>query len=219
MNHAYALFMDSLYGGATDYAAVYRGSEVAPTAHKLFGLWSDVKDRRQPGDEFALVDAFAEVLQLGDWYTWQPDVGEEPAAPPAAELVEADVEALLDYDATDIDITTKPSGPTNPELLALKEPAVTMYLLGALQRFAGMDRHDVQRVATEIGLLGMEGLDYASSERQYALRALPGESFSGLHLMALMYVAFKKVEPAMDIGMNFDEPYRMALRLYEAGKG
>lgn len=31
MNHAYALFVDSLYGGATDYAAVYRASEAAAT--------------------------------------------------------------------------------------------------------------------------------------------------------------------------------------------
>lgn len=174
-----------------------------------------MKDRRQPGDEFALVDAFAEVLQLGEWYTWQPDLGEGPAAG----VESADTAALLDYDERDVDITMKPSGPTNEALLKEKEPAVTMYLLGALQRFAGMPRSDVERVGMEIGLLGMEGIDYASSEQRYTLRALPGEVFSGLHLMALMYVAFKQVDPAVDTGMGFDEPYRMALRLYEAGKG
>lgn len=216
MNHAYALFVDSLYGGATDYAAVYRASEVAATAQKLFGLWADLKNRRQPGDEYALVDAFAEVLQLGDWYTWQPDLAEGPPAPAGAG---DGVQALLDYDAEDVDITMTPSGSTNQALLKQKEPAVTMYLLGALQRFAGMERADVERVGVEIGLLGMEGLDYASPEQRYTLRALPGESFSGLHLMALMYVAFKQLDPTVDTGMNFDEAYQVARRLYEAGQG
>jgi hypothetical protein len=113
-----------------------------------------VAARRQPGDEYALVDAFAEVLQLGDWYTWQPDLAEEPAAPePAGD----GVRALSDYDAEDVDITTRPSGPTDPGLLKQKEPAVTMYLLDALQRFCGMPRSDVERVGMEIGLLGWKG--------------------------------------------------------------
>ena len=66
----------------------------------------------------------------------------------------------------------------------------------------------------EIALTGQSGLDYASSEQKYRLTSLPGESFSGLQLMCLMYVGFKDIQPTLDVGMDLSEPYRMALRLY-----
>jgi hypothetical protein len=37
--------------------------------------------------------------------------------------------------------------------------------------------------------------------------------------MALMYVAFKQLDPTVDTGMDFDEAYQVARRLYEAGQG
>ena len=53
----------------------------------------------------------------------------------------------------------------------------------------------------EIAILGQSGLDYASSEQKYRLASLPGETFSGLQLMRLMYVGFKDIQPTLDVGM------------------
>src|SRR5260370_13020659 len=64
INIAYALFMDSLYGARTEYVAAYRKADALPTGQKLFGLWQEAMKAIKPGDEFDLVDAFAQVLGL-----------------------------------------------------------------------------------------------------------------------------------------------------------
>jgi len=62
----------------------------------------------------------------------------------------------------------------------------------------------------------MPFLDYASSEKKYTLQSIPGEQFSGLQLMCMMYVGFKDVKPTADVGMDLREPYEMALKLYQS---
>jgi hypothetical protein len=42
---------------------------------------------------------------------------------------------------------------------------------------------------------------------------LPGQ-FSGLHLVCLMYAAFKILNPSLDIGMDFSQEYQMAKTLH-----
>ena len=74
----------------------------------------------EPGDEYDLVDEFAEILDLEEWYEWRSGNGASGRS----------------------DSSTLPgiTGPTNVELLDEKQPAVVMYLLGALQRFEDRDR-------------------------------------------------------------------------------
>jgi len=156
----------------------------------------------RPGDEYDLVDVFAADLQLENWYGWLPDEAFS-AAPQRAPQIESPREG----------------GPTNPELL--QEPALqmaaTMYMLGALRRFAKMEQTEVHQIVGEIALVGLKGLDYASSERSYTLRFLPGEEFTGLQLICMMHVGFKQIEPSLDTGIPLDDAYRNALALYEAG--
>ncbi len=73
---------------------------------------------------------------------------------------------------------------------------------------------DVRTIALEVALAGQEGLDYASPDKNYTLRALPGEAFSGLELMCLMHAGFKRLAPGEDTGMNLDEPFLTALELF-----
>ena len=124
--------------------------------------------------------------------------------------------ALLLYGPTlESELEPAPEGPTNLELLEQKEPASVMYLPDALQRFENMDGGQVQQIAFEIALLGRSGLDYASPEKRYTLRSLPDDRLSGLHLMCLMYVGFKRVDPAVDVGMPLDDAYDTALAMHQ----
>ena len=75
------------------------------------------------------------------------------------------------------------------------------YCLAALKRFEGMAHKEIQKIGFEIGILGQRGLDTNSSTEQYTLRSLPGQ-FSGLHLVSIMYVAFKIVAPGEDVGFD-----------------
>ena len=190
MNCAYALFTDFLFNNATAHAEPYHGSHVYSTGRRLFDLWKSAHPTFDPGDEYDLVDQFAQALKLERWYGWQPVSEAGPAPEPT------------------------PEGTTDPDLLKSKEPASVMYLLDALQRFDGMDDTRVREIAFEIALLGRSGLDYASSEKKYRLQSLPGEQFSGLHLMCLMFVGFKRIDPTVDIGMDLDEAYQTALAMH-----
>jgi Tfp pilus assembly protein PilF len=208
MNCAFALFLDSLYGPRTEYAAPYRPSDIFGTGKQLFEAWQKTVESFQPGDEYALVDEFARVLKLQDWFEWTTDPegtgGEEESG---SRSVEAPLPA------------SSPQGPTSPELLKAKEPATVMYLLGALERFNRMSKEEISRIGTEIGILGMEGIDYTSSDKTYTLRALPGETFTGLQLLALMYVAFQHIDPLLDIGVDFKDAYALALKLRQSKSG
>lgn len=73
--------------------------------------------------------------------------------------------------------------------------------------------------AFEVAMPGREGLDDASAAKNYRLRALPGEAFSGLELMCLMHAGCKRLAPGDDTGMNLDEPFLAALELFQNGEG
>jgi len=49
---------------------------------------------------------------------------------------------------------------------------------------------------------------------KYTLKALPGK-FSGLHLLAIMYTAFRQIDPTMDTGADFSPEYQPALEMQQ----
>ena len=193
---AAALFLDDFTHGVTDFWTQYPRLDGANLSPRIFQLWKDRRDALQPGDEYDLVDAFADLLGLRGWYEWKPDPGtHEVTEPPAKE------------------------GTTNPELLRQKYPAAVWFLLDALKRYATMDVEQVRAIAFEIGMLGRSGLDYASPEKKYTLSSIPGETFSGLQLMCLMHAGFKRIAPEQDTGMDLDGPFLTALELHQKREG
>jgi hypothetical protein len=75
LNGAYALFLDDLFRGATTYASSYRKEDTFPISENLFRHWQDHLPQLGHGDEYGLVDDFACMLGLKDWYEWKPDPG------------------------------------------------------------------------------------------------------------------------------------------------
>jgi hypothetical protein len=196
LNGCYAILLDEFNEGATKFTAVYQKLEPFALSKKLAGHWRSRSPQLGPGDEYNLVDEFADMLGLCGWYEWKPDTG----APVFAATTAA----------------KKPEGTTNPELLKEKHPASVWYLFSALERYDKMPVERVREIAFETALLGRSGLDYASSEKKYRLKCLPDEEFSGLQLMCLMFAGFKRVAPDQDVGMDLDEPFLTALQMFNA---
>lgn len=69
-----ALFHDALCLQATEFAAPYRDTEVFPLALQLWQHWKAVCASLGPGDEFRLVDDFADILGLRQMYESRPQV-------------------------------------------------------------------------------------------------------------------------------------------------
>jgi Tfp pilus assembly protein PilF len=195
MNGAYSLFLDDLFAGASAFTAPYRSLENFDMAQRLYRHWIDRSKTLAGETEYVLVDEFADMLGLRDWYEWRPDPG--------------------DHEVTD----TVLEGATNPELLEELHPAAVWHLLSALRRYDKLPVATVREIAYEVGLLGQSGLNYASTDKKYTLRTIPGESFSGLELMCLMHAGFRRIAPEMETGMDLDEPYLVALEMFELEKG
>jgi tetratricopeptide (TPR) repeat protein len=192
---AYALFLEELFEGAALPAAPYRKMEGFDTSKRLFQHWKQRAPNLSAGDEYGLVDEFADMVGIRDWYTWMPDSGH--------------------HDITD---TTTQEGSSNDALLRAKHPAAVWYLLSALERFDKLTTEQIREIAFEIGALGQNGLDYASPDEKYVLKTLPGERFSGLQLMCIMYAGFKRFAPEVDGGIDLDAPFLQALVIYEKRK-
>ena len=92
-----------------------------------------------------------------------------------------------------------------------------MYCVSAMEKFSTMSQAEVKAVAFEIALLGQRGLDVNSPDPKYTLRSLPG-SFSGTHLISLMYVGFQQIAPGKDIGFDLSKEYKAAQQMFAVKK-
>ena len=91
-------------------------------------------------------------------------------------------------------------------------PDVMMYITGSLERFSQMNAEEIKAVGMEIAMLGQNGLDINDPDKKYTLQSIPG-TFSGLHLVAIMYTAFQQIAPGTDVGIDFSREYEAAKEL------
>jgi hypothetical protein len=91
-------------------------------------------------------------------------------------------------------------------------PDVLMYIAGALETFKKGGATKRQQIAVEIAMKGQSGLDIHDPEQKYTLKTLPGK-FSGLHLVSIMYAAFKQIDPLMDAGVDLQREYDAAMAM------
>jgi hypothetical protein len=100
----------------------------------------------------------------------------------------------------------------------MERPDAVMYCLNALQAFEKVEPEEIKKIGFEIALLGQKGLATNESAQKYRLKSMPGQ-FSGLHLVCLMYVAFKKVAPDHDIGFDLTKEYELAKAMHKKDNG
>lgn len=95
-------------------------------------------------------------------------------------------------------------------------PDAMSYCLSAMERFKGMPKSEVQKIAFEVAMLGSRGLDVNDPAERYTLQSIPGK-FSGLHLLCIQYVGFQTLDPSVDLGFDLSEEYRVAMNLLREG--
>jgi len=185
LNCAYALFIDDLYQGLTDYASAYSSSEYFSEGKALFLFWKKRIENFIPGDEYEMVDEFARKLKLLSWFDWQTD--------------EVPLDSRINSDESES--TTS---------LSTDNPKAYPFCLDALHRFDGQSRKNIFSIISEISILGMNGIDPTADEKNYTLKSYPNETFSGLHLLCLMYVGFQLYDSKVDCGLDFSKEYKLA---------
>jgi tetratricopeptide (TPR) repeat protein len=84
-----------------------------------------------------------------------------------------------------------------------------MYMQGAVQDFAKLLREEVGQIVLEIATLGQQGLQINDASVRYDLKSKPGD-YSGLHLLSMMHVGIKILDPNADSGSGLDREYQLA---------
>ena len=210
MNLVTAMHFKDLFG--IDYTQNYKASaSQTKKALQLYKQFLDVKAIRTPASEYNLVEAWSKELNLGKYF----------------ELVdENEYRTRSNLDDIIKDIEENPFGLNKPmpadaqkEPLSFeKEPAgqmaVTMYCLSALQLFEKKTKEEIKEIGFEIALLGSQGIDPKNSEKRHNLASIPGKQFSGLQLLAYMYVAWQQIDPTKDLEINFKNEYEQAKKMF-----
>ncbi len=193
MNGAYALWFDGRWPRRTDFVRRFQRTETWPLAQRLYASWKASVTHWMPGAEYEWIETWAEMLGLNGWFAWiDGNDGQVTGGSPRPERAK----------------------PDHPASIGEAEQVVfTHYLLSALEWLDQEGPTRAGEVAAEIAGIGMTGIDM-HGDRKYTLRTIPGKQFSGRHLVSLLYVCLKAVDPTIDPGIDLHDPYLRALELH-----
>lgn len=92
---------------------------------------------------------------------------------------------------------------------------MSMYMLGAMEYFDTLKPQDVHRIAIEIAMVGVRGID---PKKKYSIKSIPDKEFGGYEFLAYYYVSWARAIPEkLDaLGLPFSKAYNSALQLYNA---
>jgi tetratricopeptide (TPR) repeat protein len=200
LNGLQSIFYDRLFGGATNFSKYFENKSTFAQSNYLLRIMDDNKDLL-PGEEYNLVDKFADYLGLKNWYLWTTDITNENEKV-ENEVSEPELDDFVDHDEND-------------RLLKQKGPAAVFYFLDAFKVFESLPIEKIKQIGMEIAVIGMNGLDFSSPEKKYNLHTIPNKEFSGLHLMCYMYASYKIFAPELDTGIALEEAYEQAKLMFD----
>ena len=92
---------------------------------------------------------------------------------------------------------------------------MSMYMLGAMEYFDTLDARDVHRIAIEIAMVGVTGIN---PQKKYSIKSIPNKEFGGYQFLAYYYVSWARAIPEKleSLGLPFSKAYESALQMYNA---
>lgn len=203
---------------ATQYKALY-GVDLLPAFEAstkeikmvatLYEEYVEYKDDRGPGEEYEILQHWAEDLGVEPYFTLVDEVKIR---------VDDDIEELLtsiEQDPHELDTPDAAKEAKMAEFQkAAKEAgtnfAVVMYMVEALSYFRGMPVDKVKEIAFEIAMQGAQG--YSPQGKSYRISAVPNKKFSGYHILAYYYVSWSIAMPhaVSELGIDYAAEYAMA---------
>jgi hypothetical protein len=209
LNIVSALQIRELFG--MDYIEFFNASaSQINLAEEFYREFLEMKLSKAPGDEYKLVQNWANKLNVNAYF----ELVIEDEFKNRSNL--EDVIKKIQDDPLSQNEPVRADAMKNP--LSFADPAgkmaVTMYCLDALQTFENMSKDKIKETAFEIGMLGTTGIDPFNKEKKYHLASIPGKTFSGLHLLSFMYVAWQIIDPSLPTNLDFKSEYEMAKQMF-----
>lgn len=189
-------------------------------------------DDYKPGEEYELVEYFMDslhaerfmsILPLSDYFDDSFDRMEKTKAMRDAALGEDAPAGGNSFDGL-----TEEQNKNQDDFYAqnkdgedpMKTMMMSMYMLGALEYFDGMDKMEIKKIAFEIAMIGTTGIS-PDKKSGYKVPSIPEKDFGGYQLLAYYYVSWALAIPEMlaSLGLPFDTAWATAQEMWKKKKG
>jgi tetratricopeptide (TPR) repeat protein len=212
-----ALQFKDLFG--IDLIADFKASaKELQKAADLYEEYKEYKEDKEPGEEYELVQHWAEDLKLQNNFEIVDEIGYWNK--------KADVENLLtsiEEDPFGIETDTDAKDQKMKQFLENESEiglnmAVVMYMVDALEFFKKHTQAEIKKIAFEIAMMGTQGI--RPDEDAYKVSSIKGRTFTGYHLLAYYYVSWALAIPEMlsKLQLPYDDEYNMALTMHKPNK-
>lgn len=186
-------------------------------AEKFYKEFLEYKEDREPGEEYELVQHWAEDLNLDPYFELKGErqYRKSQNTDSFFESTEDEMFGGAEFDAHK-ERQMKKFQESQKELGT--NMAVMWFMVDALQFFEGKDNEEVKKIAFEIAMQGTQG--YRPDKKDYTLNSIPGKKFSGYHVLAFYYVSWAIAIPEMlaQLQLPYDEEYKQAKAFHQMNK-
>jgi len=187
-------------------------------AKDLYEEFKAYLDTYQAGDEYELVEYFSQSFNMEDLIEImdesQVSYGMKADNSMKGDLKDLKHEALSREEADSANAQFAQNhqdgaDPTETMMMA-------MYMLGAMEFLDNYTIEDVHRIAIEIAMEGVKGID--PKKKGYSIKSLPSKQFGGYEFLAYYYVSWARAIPEKlnSLGLPFSCAYESALQMYNA---
>ena len=186
-------------------------------AQDLYEEFKAYLDTYKAGDEYEMVEYFVQSFNMEDMVEII-DESQVTAGMKADLSLRSDLKDIADdaLSEEDVDVANARFALNHQDGANPAETMMmSMYMLGAMEYFDTLEPQDVHRIAVEIAMVGVTGID---PKKKYSIKSLPGKEFGGYQFLAYYYVSWARAIPEKleAIGLPFSKAYESALQMYNA---
>ena len=213
MNVVGAMQLHDLYGFniAPHFKATPSEMRMAKDLYEEFEAYEQDSETK-PGDEYELLEYFTQQLGVDDFFSMVNEMHfNDIVLPNKEDLPEESTDPKVNQEQNESFQENHKDGADPVETMMM-----SMYMLGALKELKPMPQANVHRIALEIAMVGMTGIN--PKNKGYKINALPGREFGGYEFLAYYYVSWAIAIPEKvnDLGLPFSNAYKAALDMYNA---
>jgi len=180
---------------------------------QFWGEFQEYRKDREPGEEYELVQNWANDLELDVYFQFKPDPtnskkGKDPKE--VLEKIESDPLGSEDLSKEE-EAEMKKFIDANSDLKV--NMAVCLHMVSAIRFFKNLETLRIQEIAMELALLGQTGID--PNKQGYKVSFQKGQGFSGQKVLAYLYVSLAISLPDLlaELKMPFAREYDLAIKM------
>jgi hypothetical protein len=186
-------------------------------ANTFYEQYSQIKNTRNPGQEYDLVFQWAKELEIDQYFALVLE-SEYRKQKKASDLTSEKNDLPAFEHADEASVQRKNEQFLKEQAEIGTNMAVVMFMVDALKYFKDMPQENIKKIAFDIASKGTSGIN--PQEKAYTIHSIPGKSFSGYHLLAFYYVSWALAMPEMleKLQLPYNNEYSTAVTLFEMKK-